>query len=210
MKKRPSPKPESLYRQITPAELRKGDLRKLEILRATLACVAKHGWAGTNYESVGKICGLKRPHVAYHYPTWNTLIDSAIRFAYAAGASIVGDRMNSSRTRADRLRAYIEGTFEWLESHPEHSAVISLLWHLASFDPHYRTLTTEFRELGTGRVYAILTDGSPIDPKSTHWKKAVAIHALVVGHCVTYVSDQRIDAKTIAAAALEGAKDILR
>lgn len=209
MKKRASQKTQSLYQQITPTELRKGDLRKLEILQATLTCLAAHGWAGTNYESVGQICGMKRPHVAYHYPEWNTLIESAIRFAYATGASVVGDYLREAKTREQLLSGYVEGTLHWLDRNPDHAAAISLLWHLATFDPRYHALAMEYRELGTSRVHAILTDGKTIDHKNPVWKRARAIHSLIVGHCIEYMSSGGADRKSVAAIAVAAAKELL-
>jgi AcrR family transcriptional regulator len=188
----PKPKPtlknRSLFRQITPPELKKGELRKLEIVEATIDCLAKYGWIRTNYETVGQACNMKRPHVAYHYPQWDDLISASMKFVYATGQSIVADYLRDTSGPKEQLRAYLEGTFHWFEAHPKHASAITLLWHLASFDRKFRAISTEMKQLGAERVDAILNPGKPLDKKGERWRIAVAIHGMIVGRCVEVFS----------------------
>lgn len=188
MKKPPSDKTQRLFQEVAQPELKKGDLRKLQILQAAIESLATNGWSKTNYETVGLVCGLKRPHVAYHYPEWDTLIDSAIKFCYATGRSTVQEYMREAKGTRELLAGYIKGTFAWLASNPFHGGAITVLWHLAYFDKRSRTLNYQIKYAGVERVHAILTGGKPVNSKSEDWKAALAIHGLLSGRCVEYLT----------------------
>ncbi len=179
-----------------PVELKKGELRKLEIIEATLKVLAEKGWLHTNYETVGQRCNMKRPHVAYHYPKWDELIHASLQFAYATGQTVVGDYLREAKTPRQMLTAYIEGTFHWLTAYPDHGAAITLLWHLATFEKKYRALSSELKRLGGERVYAILF-GDEIQPNSARRQTAMAIHSLIVGRCVEFFSTELTIARDV-------------
>lgn len=180
----------SIFRRITPVELKKGELRKLQIIQAAIQCLAQKGWLNTNYETVGQFCGMKRPHVAYHYPKWDDLIFATLHFVWATGQSVVADHLRDAARPADQLRAYIEGTFHWLSAYPDHHAAILLLWHLATFDQRYRAFSTELKRLGAERVHAIIFRSATVKRNSAQWKTALTLHGLLVGRCVETMSSE--------------------
>jgi AcrR family transcriptional regulator len=184
----PERRKESLFRQIAPSELKKGELRKLEIVEAAIDCLSRYGWIRTNYETVGQACNMKRPHVAYHFPQWDNLISASLKYVYATGQAIVSDYLREAEGPKDQLQAYIEGTFHWLHSHPKHAAAVSLLWHLASFDKKYRKISTEMKKVGVDRLDAILNPTGALDKKRDRWKTSLSIHGLIVGRCVEVLS----------------------
>lgn len=183
-----------VFKQTPPAALRKGDVRKLQIVEAAVQCLAELGWAGTNYETVGNTCGMKRPHVAYHFPVWEDLVFAAIQYVYATGQGIVAEHLRDvsgdpGRVSAgDRLKKYVEGTFAWLEQNPTHSSVITLLWHLATISRKYATLATEVKRTGAERLLHLLYTTERDRQKSRNREATLAIHALIVGHCVERMS----------------------
>lgn len=191
MKKPAAPKNHNIFKQITPQELRKGDLRKLQIVQAAIDCISEKGWVGTNYESVGQYCQIKRQHVAYHYPNWDDLIEATMKFVYATGSSVVSDYIREAKDGKSQLAAYIEGTFHWIASHPKHASTISLLWHLATFEKKYRALYSDLKQLGTQRIYSMLYGDKSANPSSPQWIAALGIHGLVVGRCIEFFSSEQ-------------------
>jgi AcrR family transcriptional regulator len=199
MKKPVSAKSKSLFKEIASPELSKGDLRKLQILQAAIESLAKLGLARTNYESVGKLCGLKRPHVAYHYPDFDLLIEGCIKFAYATGRSVVAEYLRDAKGVEEQLTGYIEGTFGWLASNSSQKGALMVLWHLATFDKKYWVLNDQIKRMGTERVYAITTGGKPLDLKSAAWTTALGIHGLLIGRCIEFITfDSGLESGEIA------------
>lgn len=180
---KPPPEDSALFKQIAPRELRKGELRKLDIVRGTIASLAEVGWIGTNYESVGKRCGMQRPHVAYHYPKWDDLIEAAIRFAYGTGQAVVAEYLKQA-SPAKLLEAYIRGTFDWFTQYPDHRSVVTLLLHLRTFDDKYAQLYGEMTMLGEERLHACLFPEKETTAPS--WHTAKMAHAMLVGRCLQY------------------------
>ena len=194
----------SIFRHITPVELKKGELRKLQIIEGTIRCLAQKGWLNTNYETVGQLCGMKRPHVAYHYPKWDDLIFSTLNFVWATGQTVVGDHLRETTRPAEQLKAYVEGTFHWLTAYPDHHAAILLMWHLATFNKRYRDLSTELKRLGTERVHAIVFNSEPVKKTSVNWKTALTLHAQLVGRCVEFMSsDLTVSAEALVSQTVE-------
>lgn len=177
-----------LYRQVAPIELRKGELRKLQIVEAAIQCIARVGYGKTNFETVGKCCNMKRPHVAYHYPNFDSLIETAIRYAFATGQGIVIEYLKGATTQKEQLRAYIEGTAHWIASYPEHASVITLLYHLGSTDEKYRRLNSEFKRLGLERVNAILFPHKGKNLNNFQSMTAAAVHHMIVGACIEWAT----------------------
>lgn len=184
------PKEESLllYQQTVPFRMRKGDLRKLEIVQAALKCVGTVGVEDTSFESVGKLCGLARPHVAYYFPRRSELIEAAIRYAYAGGQQAAIEAVSRVEGVKPRLTAYVKAIFTWLAEHPHHRATISLLVYLASYSKEYRKLSTELKEIAVSRLTAIL---SPTGPTPASRKLADRLHTILTGEAVAWSTDEK-------------------
>lgn len=185
-KKAPEEQNVRLFKQIAPSALRKGDLRKLEIIEATVKCLAEHGWMGTNYATVGKAAGMERPHVAYHFPDWDELMATVIQFVYATGQSVVSDYLRDIEEPRELLKAYISGTFHWLYSNPNHGPILMLTLHLSAISGARRKQSSQLKLVGVQRVEAMLS--SLFKDKKKLRRRANAIHAMIVGRCVECIT----------------------
>lgn len=185
---------ERLYRQVVPTALKKGELRKLEIIRATVKCLHELGLEATNYETIGQACRMKRPHVAYHFPEKASMVEAAIRYVYSAGQEIVVERMKLAGD--DLLKAYVRGTFEWVTDEPAYGSVVALLGYLSTRDEKFRELSRAFRRIGSERMQAML---------NTDARTAELAHSMLLGNvayfltCRPATSISRFETDTLAA-----------
>ncbi len=146
----------ALFQQIATPQLRKGDMRKIEILHAAIECIGTLGYDHTNFETIGQRCGMKRPHVAYHFPDRKALIQAVIRYVYAAGQQIIVAKLKSARRAEDQIKAYVEGVFQWLETYPHHQSVIGLLLYLSTIDADFQAVSQEVKRIALERLTSIL------------------------------------------------------
>jgi AcrR family transcriptional regulator len=170
-----------LFQQIVPLDLKKGDLRKLEIIRAAIRCISENGYENTNFETVGQLCNMKRPHVAYHFPKKEQIISAAIRYSYSMGQEIVIDHLKHASGAQAKLKAYIEGTFHWFESNPYHGSVVMLCAYLSTREATYKKLTQEFKRIGTERVFSMLGSES-------NQRIADAVHVYIAGRVIEWLT----------------------
>lgn len=177
-----------LYAEFLDFAPRKGDIRRARVLEATIRCIAELGGEKTNFESIGKRAGMLRAHVAYYYPDRDELVKAAIKFAVATAQHHTVLAVTQARTDEERLLAFIDGTYNWIEAYPEHGPVILLLYHYCSVDPFYRKIHTEAREMGAQRIEALLkpllANAAPRELR----EKSKAIQALLTGHIMDFLS----------------------
>jgi len=181
-----------IFREVIPFRMRKGDLRKIEIIEAAIDCIATDGLDKLTFESLGKRSKIGKSHVRYHFPTLDELVFNTIRYVYAHGQGVVADYIREETKAKNRLKAYINGTFHWMESHPQHAAVVVLLLYLSTSRSQYRKLQTELWATGSERVRAILelmpTNGDGTQPQRNLKQLSEAIHSHIVGNVFYFTS----------------------
>lgn len=177
-----------LYQQTVPFQMRKGDLRKLEIVRATLTCLSTQGIESTNYETVGKLCSLKRPHVAYHFPERTEMIAAAIRYAYAALQQRVIEAVEKEKSVSSRLGAYVKALFEGMKANPEHKCAVALLVYLSTYSQMYRVLSEELRGMAVERLRVIITPAFPKASVSRLRGLAEGLHTAMSGELLAWAT----------------------
>ncbi|MBT3526391.1 MAG: TetR/AcrR family transcriptional regulator [Bdellovibrionales bacterium] len=136
---------------------RKGDIKKLQIIEAAIHCLANDGIENTTFESIGKLIGTRRSHVAYHFADKKLIFLSAIKFILSTYQQTVMGQMVESQNGRKMLLQYIEGSFTWATDHPTHLSVIFLLYYYCQLDSEYRDLHDQVRRGGMERLTYILS-----------------------------------------------------
>lgn len=137
---------------------RKGDLKKIEIIKASIDCLATIGVEKTTYDAIAKKIDTRRAHVAYHFADKNDIFRSAIKYILATYQQISIDHIAQAKTGEEMLVKYVDAAFHWAEIHPKQVSVILLLYYLCSIDSNYLELNDMVKRKGRERVYFILTD----------------------------------------------------
>lgn len=169
---------------------KKGDVRRARILEAAIQCMAKYGVEKTNFESIGQEAGMLRAHVAYYYPDRDEIIRSAIRFAIATVQHVTVEYVSQSTNPVERLAAFVNGTFAWLEQYPVQMRIILLMYYYGSYDSEFRKIHTAVREVGAKRIDALLEPVVPKLGKPERYELAKLVQSILTGHVVDYVSTE--------------------
>jgi AcrR family transcriptional regulator len=165
----------------------KGALRKIEIIEAALCVIASEGIDRLTFESVGQKSRIGKSHVAYHFPNREELVKAVINYVYTTGQATVVECLEMEKRPERRLQAYIRGTFQWIESHPNHIPVIALLLSFGSVSRSYRKQQTKIRNVGAERIYFIVK-GMKKTKKSVKELKEISetIQAIILGNVMYY------------------------
>ncbi len=184
------PRQLALYARFLDFKPRKGDLRKLEILEAAIQCLSSDGIHHTTFESVGKQLGIGRAHVAYHFPELGDLIEAAIKFCVSHVQALTVDAVSAEDSDQEKLEAFINATFEWVQRYPQQASAILLLYYLASIDRRYKKLHDEVRTLGAKRIQALLEGCLGRKHKAKSELLARRVQAIMTGNIVEFLTTQ--------------------
>ncbi len=204
--------PEAFYFQVFDVRPGKGEKKKLKIIEATIDSIAKVGFDGTTFDSIGKLVGMQRTHVNYYFSSRDELIKTAVRYAVALGQQITIGHVQKAKGWREQLKAVIEGPFEWVERYPKHAAVMSVFYHLCCYDKAYRALQNTIRSGGEARLLACFD--TLIEKKVTTKKRALeqarAVQAMMTGNLVySFTSDIPLSFAQLKAATVKSALELV-
>lgn len=153
---------------------RKGDLKKLEIIKATIDCLAKIGIENTTFEAIAQTVGTRRAHIAYHFSDKDLLFLSCIKYILATYQQLAIDTLKDAGTGDELLTQYVKAPFVWAKKHPEQLTVMFLLYYHSRMNDEYLTIHTQVRKGGHDRLIYILTEklkmkGQPDKIKNLAW-----------------------------------------
>lgn len=140
----------------------KGDLKKLEITKAAIECLAEVGIEKTTFEAIAQKIGTRRAHVAYHFPEKHKIFLSAIKYVLATYQHFIGQAVEAGLTGEEKLENYVKASFQWMETHDEQVTVLMLMFYLCAMEMDFMNYYSQVREKELERIRNILhTDFGP-------------------------------------------------
>ena len=105
-------------------------------VRAAIASLAEHGYAGTTISGIAQRVGVSRPALLYHFGTKNGLMAAAINAIYDEFESAYRAALHPGLQGAERLLAIFDASYRLTDA-PSQMAQIELLL-AARRDPSFR------------------------------------------------------------------------
>jgi AcrR family transcriptional regulator len=136
---------------------RKGDLKKIEIIKATIQCLATIGIEKTTFEAIANVIGTRRAHIAYHFSDKNLLFLACIKYILATYQQLAFEKIKETSTGENLLEHFVKGPFLWAKKYPDQLTVMFLLYYHCRMNDEYRELHTQVRNGGHSRVNFILS-----------------------------------------------------
>lgn len=136
----------------------KGDMKKLEITKAAIECLAEVGIEKTTFESIAKKIGTRRAHIAYHFPEKHKIYLSAIKYVLATYQEYISESVRIHGTGNDKLKNYIKATFDWMEENPNQVTVFMLMFYLCAMEHDFMDYYSLVREKELERIKYILRE----------------------------------------------------
>lgn len=115
---------------------------RLRLLKAAVACLAEHGWAGSTVSVVAERAGVSRGAAQHHFPTREDLFTAAVEY-------VAEERSAALRAVPDQDRAAVVAALVDLYTGPLFRAALQL-WVAASNEDQLRPRVTEL-EARVGR-----------------------------------------------------------
>lgn len=141
-------------RRRTQAERR--DAMRKRLIRATLDCLARDGYAGTTVSSIVKRAGVSRGAHVHHYPTKDALILDAAEYLLRRAYRILGDVLLNIADEDDRLQALMKTVWEEIYDTRMFRAFFELLMssqHDAALARSLRALFERFQQTLNAAIF---------------------------------------------------------
>ncbi len=134
---------------------RKGDLKKVEIIQATISCLAVEGLEKTTFDAIAKRINTRRAHVAYHFTDKKDIFKACVTYIIANYQRISMENLEEEKD-GELILSYIEAVFIWAKKYPDQVSVMLLLYYFCSFDSEFKDIHHRIRGEGHIRMMKIL------------------------------------------------------
>ncbi|MEJ3652184.1 TetR family transcriptional regulator [Actinomycetes bacterium KLBMP 9759] len=103
--------------------------RRKQIVTAAIGTIAELGYARASFAQIAKRAGLSSPGlISYHFAGKDDLIGQVVADIYATGGAVVRPFGENAASAAETLRAYIEGSIAFYDTHRDHMrALVQIL-----------------------------------------------------------------------------------
>ena len=140
----------------------KGDLKKLEITKAAIECLAQVGIEKTTFEAIAKKIGTRRAHVAYHFPEKHKIFLSAVKYVLATFQEEISKSVDQVDNSRDKLTSYVNASFNWMEKYPEQVTVLMLMFYLCALEHDFMDFYSLMRDKEIERLQHLLRGGNSL------------------------------------------------
>jgi AcrR family transcriptional regulator len=151
--------------KVMGTETTRSDQRKTEIIQAAIDCIATDGVENASYDAIGKRIGMGRAHVAYYFKDKGELIRTAIHYVLAKGQEFTVQKILGAQTTEERVRAFVEGAFDYAASDKSAMAVYMLYFYYCVVDQEYASEHAVARKMGADRISAVLASDPRVSAK---------------------------------------------
>jgi TetR/AcrR family fatty acid metabolism transcriptional regulator len=108
------------------------EARREQIINVTIETVAAQGFSSASLSEIAKQADVSKGVISYHFDSKDELIEETIGALLVQENTYIKSRVDAEETAAGKLRAYITGTFEYIQSNPANAVAMWELW--GSFD----------------------------------------------------------------------------
>ncbi len=172
--------------------LSKGEKTKLRIIEASTKLIALKGLHNLTYEEIARSSKTTRQLVQTYYPDKDRLFEECIKLGRFQFQKFVIDSVEVAIKPRDKLKAYIDSTFQWINDHREKVADMIFFHHFCVLDVKKKTLNSQHADLGSRRIEALLMGFLPESIAAAKIKNlAKSIQNVLVGNLHCLVTEQQ-------------------
>jgi TetR/AcrR family fatty acid metabolism transcriptional regulator len=104
------------------------EARRKQIIDAALQTIAEQGYTQTSFAEIAKSLGITKGLIAYHFNGKHDLITSAIHTILNRQGAYIRGRVEEETKGSDKLRVYIEASFEYISQNRSQFVALVDLW----------------------------------------------------------------------------------
>lgn len=141
------------------------DEKKQRIVEAVVCLIAERGVEAVTFEEIGRRLGTTKANIKYHFANKDDLIFTAGRLVVSNAQTITAAAVEEAATPEMKLKAMIDGAYEWYANFPDHVRVWIFFVYYAHVREAYAQFYRDTRAAGQRRLQLIL-QALPRSPQS--------------------------------------------
>lgn len=174
-------------------ELRASTRQKtmMKIVEAAIQNYASLGVEETTYDSIAKTCRVSRPLVHKYFPSKKDIFLLAIKYIRLSFQRMAIAALDTQVTPQGKLVAYVESTFEWIETRKEHVKVWGLFQYQSMINREMMAINTEMARVGHTRITRLLEYGNQVGvfKSASPFQDAKQIQTLITGALMIVITE---------------------
>lgn len=184
---------DSTLNQLFEFRLSKGDQKRIQIVKATIDCLAELGIEKTSFEAIAKRVGTRKSHITYYYKTKDEIYYDIYKFIAGTYQEYSITYLEESKTSKDKLSRFLDAYYHWARENEKQLNAMFLLYYFCFHKPQFRAINQKIREGGVERISFILKDQFSLTPKKALMLakgiQAIMSHSAVDSY--TFVEESR-------------------
>ncbi|HWD79303.1 MAG TPA: TetR/AcrR family transcriptional regulator [Kribbella sp.] len=126
--------------------------RRDQIVAATIAVLARRGYAATSYDAICEQAGLSSKRlISYHFSTKDELLAEVLRRVTTDAAERMRPAIEAEPRPDGKLAAYIRSNIQFIADHPEHVRAVQQIV--------YAAVPTEEADAAVTRLAVLFEEG---------------------------------------------------
>ena len=135
------------------------EARRRQIIDTAIETIATQGLSQTSLAEIARGAGISKGVISYHFAGKEELIEEILRSLLRRPAEFIKERVGGPTATLEKLRAYIEANFDFMEAHRNNYVALVDLWGRRSDSMDHTPLTAEAYEPSRHYLARILEDG---------------------------------------------------
>ncbi|MBD64928.1 MAG: hypothetical protein CME62_06955 [Halobacteriovoraceae bacterium] len=179
-------------------KLSKGDIKKSEIIVATIDCLAELGIEKTSFAAIAKKIGTSKSHVNYYFKDKDDIFFEIYRYIAGVYQSYTLRELKKLKSDKETLDIYLDAYFNWCNENQNQLTVMFLLYYFCYHKPKFRKLNQQIRDGGVQRISYVLREqlGLKLTAKKAEVTargiQAIMSHTAVDVYTMELTSNERV------------------
>jgi AcrR family transcriptional regulator len=190
-----------------------GKRKALALVEAAIQCYSRRGFDRTTLTAIAREAGVTRPLLLHYFSDQDEIREYAAKYIRVILQRIAVDAISRESSPARMLEQYVNATFVWADTFRTHAVAWLSFLQCCTRDRHLRRVNNAAIQASTARLELLLEKGLNTGEFrfSSVTDKAEALHALIGGALISYVSQDLEDPKGyIANIRREALQSVLR
>jgi len=148
-------------------KLSKGDLKRSEVIIATIDCLAEEGLEKTSFEAIAQRMGTQKSHVNYYFKNKNDIFYEVFRYIASTYQSYSIRELAKAKNSKDQLNKFVDAYFLWAEENQQQLSAMFLLYYFCFHKPRFKEINQKIRQGGVQRIAHLVKLSSTKDISET-------------------------------------------
>ncbi len=104
------------------------EARRRQIVDTAIVIIANRGYSQASLSEIARGVGCSKGVISYHFEGKEELVEEILSRLLREPAEFIKRRVDATKTALDKLRAYVEANFEYMQDHRDQYVALVDLW----------------------------------------------------------------------------------